>query len=217
MPEYDLDDITTKLRTAVVSDILDQLGITGRVAAPGIVPMAGGRRVAGHAHTLRVVPVSKPPERPYEHLLSAIDRLDDEAVLVIGTEGESSSSLFGGLLTTAVKARAGRGVIIDGPVRDVEELREIGFPVYATWISPLDSAGRDEAVAADVEILVGGVRVKPGDLVFADADGIVFVPAEHETEVVTKALAKAAAEGDVRGALEKGMSATEAFEVYGIL
>jgi regulator of RNase E activity RraA len=217
-PEHhSLDEIREHLYTAVLSDVLDQLGCTGQASWSDLRPLTDGMVVAGYARTARATPVNTVPAAPYRLLLSVLDDLTDQDVLVIAAGPMSQSSLFGGLLATAATASGARGVIADGHVRDAREIREIGLPTFARGFSPLDSCGRDEVVAIDEPVVVGGVPVCRGDLVLADADGMVAVPAALCDEVVARAMEKVRGEGDVRVALRAGMSVAEAFATFGIL
>jgi regulator of RNase E activity RraA len=212
------DELSERLYSAVVSDILDTLGRTDQVVRAGLRPAIGGEwTLVGRVRTARAVAVQERPERPYHQLLALIDSLRTGDVLVIDAGGRDTSGIFGGLLATAVKAAGGRGAIIDGDTRDVRELERLAFPTIARGGSPADSLGRDEVVETDAPITCGGVRIDSGDLVVADRDGIVVVPAAVEAQVIELALEKVSGEDVVRRELANGMSASVAFERYGIL
>lgn len=214
---YSLDEIREHLYTAVLSDVLDHLGRFGHASWSDLRPLSDGMVVAGYARTARTSPVSTTPAEPYKLLFSVLDSLTDHDVLVIASGPMPQSSLFGGLLATAATASGARGVIADGHVRDAREIREIGLPTFSRGFSPLDSCGRDEVVAIDEPVVVSGVPVRRGDMVFADADGLVVVPASLCDEVVAAAMEKVRGEGDVRAALRGGMSTAETFAKFGIL
>jgi len=212
------DELAGALYSAVVSDILDSLGHTEQVVRGGLRPAISGHwTLVGRARTARAVAVQERPEQPYAQLLRLIDALRTGDVLVIDAGGRDTSGIFGGLLATAVKAAGGRGAIIDGDTRDLRELERLAFPTLARGGCPADSLGRDEVVETDAPIVCGGVRIDSGDLVVADADGIVIVPSAVEDEVVRLALEKVSGEDHVRRELANGMSASVAFERYGIL
>jgi 4-hydroxy-4-methyl-2-oxoglutarate aldolase len=214
---HSLDDIAQTLFTAVLSDVLDTVGCTGQVASPGIRPLADGMRVVGYARTARAVMVSRPPTHPYAKILEVIDDLSENDVLVMSLEPMSRSAIFGGLLATAVSVTGARGVIVDGHIRDSDEIKQIGLPTFARDLMPLDSHGRDEVVAVDEPVCISGVPVASGDLVFGDADGIVIVPKGILDNVLTLAFEKVSGESRVRQSLREGMSTTAAFARYGIL
>ena len=215
--ERSLNEVRNRLFTGVLSDILDSVGKPGQVADLDLSQVVPGARVVGRAQTARAVRVSEPPTEPYKQLLTAIDATGRGRVLVIAAEPTSSSSLFGGLLATAVRAAGGEGVVIDGYARDSDEIRKIGMPTLVRGFRPLDSFGRDEVVEISEPVTIGGVVVHQGDLVFGDDDGLVFIPSELEAEVIEKAFAKLDAEREMRAALDGGMSVAQAFETFGVL
>lgn len=214
---YSVDDMRTRLFTGVLSDVLDSLDCLGQVCGPSLHPLSPDTRLVGYARTARAAAVNRTPTAPYARLLSAIDDLSNEDVLLLAMEPMSTSAIFGGLLATAVKVAGGRGVIVDGYARDAQEIMSIGLPTFVKGLMPLDSYGRDEVVAVNEPVAISGVIVHPGDLVFADIDGVVVVPSRLEDEVVTKAFEKVSGEGEVRQALRGGMPTAEAFERFGIL
>ena len=117
----------------------------------------------------------------------------------------------------AARQRGCTGAIIDGTVRDVSKMSELKFPVHARGTSPYDSLNRQRVIDIDVPVQIDSVTFAPGDLVFADEDGIVVVPGACETQVLELAFHKVHGENQVREALLSGLSASEAFAKYGIL
>lgn len=215
-----VEELATRLYAAVVSDALDAAGASDRILAPRIRPvMTLERPLVGRAATARSERVERAPERPYGALLEAMDVLEGGQVLVIASDGEGEvhSAIFGGLLATAAIARGAAGCIVDGAVRDSRELERLAFPTFATGRSPADSCGRDEVVEHGTVVCCGGVEIHPGDLVVADRDGVVAIPAPIEQRVIEHALRKVSGEGDMRKELAGGMSAADAFAKYGIL
>lgn len=214
----DLEHLATVVYAAVISDALDALGSTDRVLGPDIRPVGRLERpLIGRAATARAVSVDAPPERPYATLLEAMDLLSPGEVWVVASGGQRRSAIFGGLLATAARARGAIGCIIDGAVRDSRELERLEFPTFATGYSPADSLGRDEIVEHGRPVICAGVEIHPGDLIVADNDGVVAVPARLERRVIERALAKVDEEGEMRRALANGQSTADAFAKYGIL
>lgn len=214
--DYDL--LAEKLYSAVVSDILDTIGLPDQVIRTDLRPVVDGDWVlVGRLRPTRAVAVDERPEKPYAKLLEMIDSLQPGDVLFIDAGGRNSSGLFGGLLATAVRAAGGRGAVIDGGTRDVRELNRLGFPTITRGLCPADSLGRDEVVTIDEPVECGGVTITSGDLVVGDADGLVVVPQDVEERVISLALEKVSGENHVRRELANGMKASVAFERYGIL
>ena len=131
--------------------------------------------------------------------------------------GSMQSALWGELLSTACRNSGCVGAIVDGAVRDVRQMSEMRFPIFARAKNPYDSLHRQRVIDLDVPVEIAGVRFCPGDLVFADIDGVVVVPKAIELEAIQRAWDKVHAENLVRDSLRSGMKATEAFEKYGVL
>jgi len=175
----------TVLDTCAVSDALDSMGKSGAVV--GLVRRSTDATIAGRVRTMQLS-AGEPPGGPRSHLgTRSIEEARDTDVIVVEQRTGLDAAGWGGLLATAARARGIRGVIIDGPARDVEEYQEIGLPVFSRSITPRTARGRIHESGVDVEIRVGDVTVAPGDLVIADGTGVVFVPAAIAEDVITKA------------------------------
>lgn len=206
-----------KLYTAVVSDILDQLGHRHQVMAASVRPLYPEARFAAHALTVKVSQRSSLPVRRedyYKGELLAIDNLQPGQAMVVSA---ADSCFWGELLSTAARARGARGVILDSFTRDAKRVIDMAFPTFCRGVHAQDSLGRADVDAINVPIEAGGVSVNPGDLLLADYDGVVVVPASAAAEVVALAEKKALEENRVRPHLEQGMSAAEMFARYGVL
>ncbi len=215
-PDFEL--MTQKLYSAVISDILDSLGYRHQAMEAGIRPLTPDMVVAGWARTVVAVDVNRMPDKPYEKLIDVLDAIQPGEIFVATLNGSERSAFFGELLSTATRARGGRGAIIDGLSRDSRKIIEMGFPLFSRGHRPTDSCGRNEVVEYDTVIECGGVTVRPGDIVFGDIDGIVVIPAAVAREVITKALEKVNAENVVRDAItHHGMKVKDAFAKYGVL
>lgn len=214
--EY-LDRISKHLYSSVLADILDEAGHRHQVIRPEVGPLYPGARVAGRAATMLAVEVSQLPEQPYRLLLELLDGLRPGEVVVGAVQANIRAALWGELLSTHTRAKGGRGAVLDGLSRDSWGIVEMKFPVFATGLTPADSKGRLEVIAIRSTIPVGGVSVADGDLVVADDDGCVVVPAAIEDEIVAKAMAKVTGEDKMRDVLRKGANLKEVFEEYGIL
>jgi regulator of RNase E activity RraA len=149
--------------------------------------------------------------------MEAIDELKSGEVLVVTTNGDQGSALWGELLSTACRARGAVGAVIDGLTRDATRILAMDFPVFATGYSPLDSKGRIDGIGRGQPIRIGPCLVRPGDWVFGDIDGVVVVPIELADRAFARALEKVTGENKVREELARGRSVREVFEQYGIL
>jgi len=172
-----------------VSDALDALGIAAAVPADALAPLLPGRRVAGRALTVRYLPERRrdgAPRRLAHAFLFSLARPGD--VLVMEADLGGRWSTFGGVAAQGAIAAGIGGTIVDGAVRDVDEIRAAGIAVWARSITPISGARRVEAVAVNTPIRCGGVQVRPGDVVVADDSGVCFVPAEVFGDVCRRVL-----------------------------
>jgi regulator of RNase E activity RraA len=212
-----LDRISEHLYSSVLADILDEAGHRQQVMRPEVRPLYPGAKVAGRAATMLAVEVSELPAQPYHLLMEMLDGLRPGEVVVAAVQAQVRAALWGELLSTHTRARGGRGVVIDGLSRDSWGIEEMKFPVFATGLSPADSRGRLEVISIRGTIPVGGVSVADGDLIVADSDGCVVVPAAIEDDIIGKAMQKVSGEDKMRDVLRKGASIREVFKEYGIL
>ena len=209
------------LNAAVLSDTLDSLGLTQQAMKPFMRPLDDTQVLVGRARTGLYMPVYAPPaagENPYEVEIALVDDLRPGELAVLACDGPTERiAPWGELLSTASQARGATGSVTDGLVRDVKQIREMGFPVFAGGIGPLDTKGRARMVERDVPVQCAGVAVRPGDLVFGDVDGLVVIPREAEDEVVRRALEKVNGENLSRDALRRGEKLADVFRRLGIL
>ena len=208
-----------QLNPAILSDVLDDLGIANQVMSIGMRPIDESLMLCGRARTgaYMEVPYLEEGINPYRLEIALVDDLRQNDVAVLSCGGSSRIAPWGGLLSTAAKARGSAGCVTDGYVRDIIEIRTLEFPVFACGVAPLDSKGRGQIMSTDVPVICDGVRVNPGDLIVGNADGVVVVPQEHELEVMAKALEKKAGEHNSIKELRSGIYLRNIFEKYGIL
>ncbi|MEP6812612.1 MAG: RraA family protein [Actinomycetota bacterium] len=132
-------------------------------------------------------------------------------VIVLAVGGERGRAHCGGIVATAAHGRGIGGLVLDGAIRDRSEIAELGLPVFHLGASPLKPA-KDGPAALGVPVEIGGVRIEPGDLVAADADGIVIVPRAHAEELLAAAKALEDGEHAILTQLEAGKTTVE---IYG--
>lgn len=212
-----IETIRTKLYTAVVSDVLDRNGYLDQAMDARIRPIDPGMRVVGRAHTVLSVDVYERPENPYASEIAAIDAVTPGSCVVASTNESTRTCYWGELLSTATRARGGAGTVIDGYTRDALAIIEMGFPVFSTGFKPVDSSSRSTVVDFNCAIECGGVKVRPGDVVFGDFDGLVVVPIEVLPDVVAEAVHKVESENLTRDMLREGHLLREVYDKYGVL
>jgi 4-hydroxy-4-methyl-2-oxoglutarate aldolase len=206
-----------KLYTAVVADSLDQLGARNQAMREYLRPVHARCTFAGWARTISCVDIYHIPPDPYSLEIEAVDSLLPGEVAVIGTARSTRNAPWGELLSTAAKARGARGAVVDGLVRDVGKIEELGFPVFAAGIKPVDSMGRGIVTAYNVPVECGEVLVQPGDFVFGDRDGIVVVPREMVKQTIELAADKVQRENHTRDELMNGSYLRDVYAKYGVL
>lgn len=208
-----------KLYSAVLSDSLDAVGVWNQAMTSRIRPLDEGLKLCGRARTGQYMEVPFVAEgvNPYELEIAIVDDLKPGDVAVFACGGSSRIAPWGSLLSTATKARGAAGCVTDGFVRDILGIRELNLPVFHAGIAPLDSKGRGQIQAVDVPVIVDGVRIAPGDLVFGDADGVVVVPQAVEAEVLKFAFDKINGEHHSINELRAGGYLRDVFAKYGVL
>ena len=213
-------ELQDKFFCALISDVMDSLGYT-RMALPShIRPLDEGLKLVGRARTMLYADVYArpgPEQNDYELEIQLVDGLGpgDVAVAACGASGRIAP--WGELLSTAATMRGAAGAVMDGYVRDILSVRKLGFPVFAGGIAPLDSQGRGKVIEIDVPVEVGGVPVRPGDIVFGDADGCIIIPRDVEDAVIAGGREKLSAENKSREALLEGRLLAEVYEEFGVL
>ena len=209
------------LYVPAVADVLDDMGYTNQVLNCMPRPLYPDVKLAGPAVTVSTYWYSsyKSGERDVESLASIFDVCYDGCVVVVATGGRKDAACWGELMSNAARARGAVGAVLDGAIRDVPKIYEIAppFQVFSTGFTPADSKGRVEFGEKQIEIVVGGVRVRPGDIVFGDFDGVVIIPQEIAEEVVAAAEDKVRRESGFREAIRRGEDFRKSVERYKVI
>jgi 4-hydroxy-4-methyl-2-oxoglutarate aldolase len=206
-PAADLVVRLNRLDSCAVSDALDKLGLKGAVT--GIVPLTCARRIAGRVLTIRLG-VGEPPPGVARHIgTTAIEAAQPGDIIVVEQRSGLNAAAWGGILSRGAKLRGIAGTIAEGSVRDVDEAREVDYPVFARSATPSTARGRIVELANNQPIVVGDVSVKAGDYAIADSSGVVFVAAEEITRVLPTAEDIAAREAAMAQALRDGEPITK--------
>jgi 4-hydroxy-4-methyl-2-oxoglutarate aldolase len=197
---------------ATASDALDALGIGGAVGASVLVPLRPATRLCGPAITIRYGPEGGSPAalvargeraRLAERDLYGIGRSGD--VAVFDCQGFTGASVMGSLSARWARRLGIAGCVVDGAVRDVDSVLEVGVPVWARGLTPVSGKHRLRALELNGPVTVAGLAVEPGDLVLADATGVCVVPRERAAEVLEQARRLEAAERDIEAAIDGDM------------
>ncbi|HEY0885031.1 MAG TPA: RraA family protein [Ramlibacter sp.] len=193
------------LSTAEISDALDAFNLPG--SALGIRPIAGPARLFGLAFTVRFAPIDRFQPGTVGDF---IDTLQPGTVAVLDNAGRLDCTVWGGILSRLAAHKGLGGTVINGVCRDTAEADAAGYPLYARDRFMRTGKDRVQVEAYEQPVMLGDVRVCPGDLVVGDSDGVVVVPGPRLQEVLTKALETRAVEEQILQAALAGLPLTEA-------
>jgi 4-hydroxy-4-methyl-2-oxoglutarate aldolase len=198
--------------TCMISDAMDRFGLAG--ATVGIRPAWKCPKIFGRAITMKLKPAGF--EKPTQHLgTAAIDLAQPGNIIVIENTVRPDAPGWGGLLSLGAKTKGLGGVVSDGPIRDVDECEQLGFPVYSRSVVPISARGRIVQESVNQEIQFGGVQVKPNDIVIADGSGVVIIPAAKAAEVIAAATEMLDQEMKMADEIRAGKSMVEILERRG--
>jgi regulator of RNase E activity RraA len=214
-----------ELFTAVVGDIMDTMGHTHQFLPPQVQPLREDMVVVG-----RAMPVLEADDnggegpgrsndmlnQPFGLMLRALDDLQTNEVYIC-TGSSPTYALWGELMSMAASNRGAVGAVVNGYSRDTRGILAQNFPCFSYGRYAQDQRPRGKVIDFRCMIEIEGVKVRPGDLVFGDLDGVCIVPREIEAEVIEKSLEKARGEKAVFEAIQGGMGAQAAWDTYGIM
>jgi regulator of RNase E activity RraA len=212
-PQPELIARLAPLATSTLANALDEVGLGDNVAA-GIAAVAPGLRCAGPALTVKEVSgeFGSFPSSDFK-IGAVIEAARAGDVIVIDTGGARIST-WGGMASYAARLKGVAGLVVDGGVRDLEEIVEFGFAVFARHLVPTTGRTRLKVEAIGEPVEIGSVGVAPGDLVVADGTGVVCLPAGRAAEIVALAERFAADDAAAMADLEAGMTFAQAMQKY---
>lgn len=206
------------VRSAMIADSLDLMGIRNNVMNFAIKPLERTMKITGYAATIEFAPSEElNPADPYGPAIDFLDTLQSGEVAIVATGEDCKSAFWGELFSAAALRRGATGVIADGPLRDVNQILEVGFNAFGVGALPYDYKGRMKVTNIRTTVVCGGVSVSPGDFIIADVDGAVVVPQFAIEEVFSSANARALGENYVLSVLKAGSTVREAWDKHHIL
>lgn len=213
--------IRRELFTAVVGDVMDKIGLQRQFLPPRIRPLRDDMVVLGRAMPVLTADAfadggSGVMAKPFGVMLEALDDLKlGEVYLCAG--GSPRYALWGELMSTRALKLGAAGAVLDGYTRDGDGIMHLNFPTFSHGRYAQDQGPRGKVIDFRTTVEIEGVRVRPGDLLFGDCEGVLVVPQEAIEETFILAVEKARGEKVVQKALEDGMGAAEAFRKFGIM
>jgi regulator of RNase E activity RraA len=217
--------VRRELFTCVVGDVMDKLELQHQFLPPQIRPLRADMIVAGRAMPVLAVDVftekvtgsaNQLMAKPFGLMLEALDDLHPNEIY-LSTGSSPRNALWGELMSIRARKLGASGAVLNGYSRDTRAILELGFPTFSWGPYGQDSSPRYKVMDFRVPLEIGAVRLRPGDILFGDIDGVCVIPTEAADEVFVKALEKVRGEKLVRKALEEGSSATAAFAKHGIM
>lgn len=214
-----------ELYTAVVGDIMDQIGLYHQFLPPQIQPLEKNMYIIGRAMTVLEADVIEDTlenghnpilQQPFGLMLDALDDLKQNEVYIC-SGASPTYALWGELMSARATKLGAVGAVVCGYSRDTKRILEMNFPTFSYGNYAQDQAPRGKVIDFRVPLKIGEVLIMPGDIVMGDIDGVCIVPAKVVDEVFTLALQKARGEKIVYKMIMEGMSAKEAFTTYGIM
>jgi len=199
-----------RLDVCAVSDAMDKLGLPPSVS--GLTQLSTQQRIAGKVVTYKLVPAAQVTAHagaPRHLGTTAIEAAQPGDVIVIEQRTGLDAGSWGGILSLAAKLRQVAGVVVDGPVRDIDEARAYEFPVYARGLTARTARARVAEAFTNQPVRIGEVTVSPGDYVIADASGAVFIAAADIERVLSAAEMIVGREAAMAQALRAGQPVSQ--------
>ncbi|HWF44120.1 MAG TPA: RraA family protein [Candidatus Kapabacteria bacterium] len=200
--------------TPLVSDVMDQLGLPSHVLSREIQSFDPNPslKIAGLAYPCRVIPTSEYVE--ITTLLEMVDSIPKHAFVAVAADADIDAALWGGLMSTRAKARGAVGAVVNGGVRDFEQIDMLDFPVFGSYRSIKDIRRRGYMAEYNCSIDFGGVTIDPNDVIFGDANGVIVIPHEHFRVVYAELLKSIEGERKTASGLNQGRAARELFSEF---
>lgn len=207
--------IGVELNTAVIGDILDEMGFRRQFLPPEIRALDPEVTMVGLAMPVLEQDTSGPDD-PFGKMFEALDSLrPGEVYLAAG--GSMTYALWGEMMTTVALRKQAAGAVLHGHIRDTNKVRRLGLPVFSCGSYAQDQRGRGRVTAYRVPIEIGGVHIDPGDILVGDADGVLAIPARAAAECVRRARQKLSTESEVLKELIGGLDSAKAFDKFGVM
>ena len=201
-------DKLKKLNTPTLANVLDELGIDAVLS--GLVPAVPGLRLVGRAVTARETTAPKGSFAPEDFRVGHIIDAAETGDVIVVANGGAPVSTWGGMASYAAKLKGIAGIVVDGGVRDREEIEAFAFPVFSRHVVPTPGRTRIRVETIGEAVVCAGVVVRPRDVIVADGTGVLCLPAQAAAEIAERATGYAAADRRAMKEMKEGLSFREA-------
>nr|WP_035918507.1 RraA family protein [Legionella fairfieldensis] len=201
----------TRFSTTEVSDALDACGVEGALLT--IKPLALGHKLVGPAYTIAYLPYEKKPST-FQDAANYIDAVPAHSVIVIDNKGRDDCTTWGDILTQVALHKGIAGTVVHGAVRDVDCIRAANYPLFCTSTYMRSGKNRVYKSSEQHPLVINGVTINPGDIVFADDNGVLIIPHFLLDEIINKAERIKHTEKKIIAAVKGGSSLAQARKNY---
>nr|WP_255673169.1 RraA family protein [Legionella sp. 31fI33] len=200
-----------RFNSAEIADALDACGVEGAIT--NLKPLSPGVKVIGPAYTIKYLPYEQQPDA-FKGAANYIDAVPAQSVIVIDNQGRNDCTTWGEILTQVALKKSISGTIVNGAVRDVKFIRDASYPVFSTGY--FMRSGKNRVYMADEQcpLNINGIAIKPDDIIFADDNGVLVIPAYLVTEIIEKAHNIKITEQRINAAVQRGVSLEQARKDY---
>ncbi|MFC2003971.1 RraA family protein [Chloroflexota bacterium] len=217
-PAKELMEGFRQVPTSTVATVMDEMGIgsSGSIIS-GLRPLLPGVRIAGAAFTIKAIAAERGTFARADYPVGEVVELTEKDDILVIDVGGAQVCTMGGLACFAMNLRGVAGLVVEGGVRDAEQIVKIGFPVYTRHVCATSGQTRVKWLAINVPIEIGSVRVCPGDIVIADDTSVAAVPVDKAEEILSRSQHHEELESRFEKELQKGKSFLEATRKVGSL
>lgn len=208
IPDKELCERYEQVFVAAVNDVLREHGLLHQVLPTGIMPLKDEMKVCGIAFTVKGSK-NLTLESEMEQRAKMLEEIGDGSVVVWDTSGDDESAQWGEVMTMAAKRRGCRGAIVDGGVRDTNKVLEQNFPVFCKYRTSNGMLGRFRMIGWQMPVMIGGVFIYPGDVVFGDIDGVIVIPRDLAYDVLLRAEYIKENEKEIKRMVLEGLTPSE--------
>jgi 4-hydroxy-4-methyl-2-oxoglutarate aldolase len=208
IPEKELLSRFEELYTGAINDVLREFCLMNQALPNHIVPLREYRTVAGIAFTVKSSP-NMLVKGEMEFRTKMLDEMHEDAFVLWDSSGDEKSTSWGGVMTATAKGKKLKAACLDGGIRDTHQILEADFPVFFKYRSSNGSLGRCLITHYQIPLEIGGVIIKPGDVVLGDVDGVLVVPRDIAYDVLVRAEEINENEKKIFGWVKEGQSAKD--------